>query len=292
MPIPNISFSHQHSKQSELQIFELSELYQRKTLDHDPEQPHRIKFFGIIHIEDGFGTHMVDFQECQFKVGTVIFFQREQVQSFDFSNKPQGKVIVFTEGFLEQIHANMRLPTYAQTHLNIDHSPLIQLDKTEHQHIQELVAKLTEETARVDSNSLIILYLFAALSLSLQRLRPQSVTEAISKEQSERFSRFFILMQMHFDKIRDANWYALQMNITYKTLNQACKLTTGLTVKHLIDAFTILEIKRRLVVYETTTQQLANELGFEDSSNFVKYFKKSVGMTPTQFIQKYRTPTQ
>ncbi len=291
MPIPSIQFSHRHANQAELQVIDFAELYQREALGHNPQALHRIKFFGIIVINEGYGTHMVDFKEYQFTAGSVIFVQKSQAHCFDFSNRPQGKIIVFTQAFLDQLHANMRFPHYTPTHLSVDHSPLLQLDPLQHQNTQDLIVKMTQEIARSDSDPLIVMYLFSAFALSLQRLRPQINADKLSHDQSVRFTHFFELMQTHFDKTRDATWYALQLNTTYKTLNHICKLATGFTAKQLINAFTILEIKRRLVMSEATSQHIAHDLGFEDSSNFVKYFKKQVGSTPYQFTQKYKTPT-
>ncbi|WP_341464319.1 helix-turn-helix domain-containing protein [Photobacterium carnosum] len=36
------------------------------------------------------------------------------------------------------------------------------------------------------------------------------------------------------------------------------------------------------------TQQLAYELGFEDASNFVKYFKKHTLITPSRFQKQFQ----
>jgi methylphosphotriester-DNA--protein-cysteine methyltransferase len=134
------------------------------------------------------------------------------------------------------------------------------------------------------------MYLFSALALTLHRLRPELEQHKLSQEQNTRFARFFELMQDNFQKVRDANWYANQLNTTYKTLNQVCKLATGLTTKQMIDAFTVIEIKRRLIINNTTSQQLAYNFGFDDASNFVKYFKNLTDLTPSQFYQKYNKP--
>lgn len=290
MSIPQVGFSHQQSNQAELQIMELSDLYEQDRLDHSPERAHRINFFGIIYIEQGTGNHMVDFEEYPFDQGSVLFVQREQVHSFDFSNRPKGKILLFTQAFLDQVHANMKLPNYTPTHLNEKHSPLLQLEAQDQTPTLVFIRQMIEEINREDSEPLIVMYLFSAFALSLHRLRPEIRQDKLTQEQSIRFARFFELMQSHFHQIRDANWYAQQINTTYKTLNIVCKLATGLTAKQMIDAFTIIEIKRRLVVSHTPSQQMAYDFGFEDASNFVKYFKNLTGLTPSQFSQKYRTP--
>lgn len=288
--IPNIGFNHQQSNHADIQVLDLAQLSQRKDLKHSPEQPHRVSFFGIIHIEQGSGRHMVDFERYSFRTGSVIFVQREQIHSFDFSQEPTGKVILFTQAFLDQIHANMRLPNYTPTHLNVRHSPLTQLNDIEHSQVKTLIEQISHEIELTQSDPLITMYLFSALALSLHRLQPETKQDRLSQNQSIRFARFFELMQQNYHKIRDANWYALQLNTTYKTLNHIVKLATGLTAKQMIDAFTIIELKRLLVVSSTTTQQMAYDFGFDDASNFVKYFKNLTQVTPSQFRKQHQVP--
>ncbi len=290
MNIPNVGFNHDKSNNTELEIIELSSLYERTSLSHDPEAPHRVSFFMFLYIEEGKGTHMVDFQEYPFRAGSMIFVQREQVHAFDLSSKPKGKVLLFTQAFLDNVHTNMRLPNYTPTHLNQQHTPLLYLDAVNNKRSQTLINEMITEIKLDNSDPLLIMYLFSALALLLHRLRPEVRHDKLSTEQSLKLARFFALMQEHFEHIRDANWYANQVNTTYKTLNQVCKVATGLTAKQMIDAFTLIEMKRRLIVTNAPSQQIAYDFGFEDASNFVKYFKKQTTLTPSQFQKKYTTP--
>jgi AraC-like DNA-binding protein len=244
----------------------------------------------FLYIEEGKGTHMVDFQEYPFRAGSMIFVQREQVHAFDLSSKPKGKVLLFTQVFLDNVHTNMRLPNYTPTHLNQQHTPLLYLDAVNNKRSQTLINEMITEIKLDNSDPLLIMYLFSALALLLHRLRPEVRHDKLSTEQSLKLARFFALMQEHFEHIRDANWYANQINTTYKTLNQVCKVATGLTAKQMIDAFTLIEMKRRLIVTNAPSQQIAYDFGFEDASNFVKYFKKQTTLTPSQFQKKYTTP--
>ena len=76
--------------------------------------------------------------------------------------------------------------------------------------------------------------------------------------------------------------------MTYKSLNKICKLAVNQTAKQLIDAHTILEAKRKLVIEGIQVQELAYELGFEEVTNFVKYFKKHTLVTPSQFKENFK----
>ena len=291
MTIPKISFNHKKANDAGFEIIDLQSLYKRTDIEHSPAKPHRINFFDLIYIEEGSGTHLIDFVEHRFEPGSMIMVQREQVHAFDFSSRPKGKIILFTQEFLDKVHANMRLPSFTPTHLDYQYQPVAVLDKETNQSCHSLIEEIVKEMQHPDCDPLIVMYLFSSLSLMLHRIRPESRQDKLSKEQNIKFARFFGLLEANFSKIRDANWYADQIHTTYKTLNMLCKLATNLTAKQLIDSYTILETKRRLVVSTTTTQQLAYDLGFEDASNFVKYFKKNTQLTPSQFQKKYVEPS-
>ncbi|MGR5063733.1 helix-turn-helix domain-containing protein [Photobacterium sp. DNB22_13_2] len=291
MSIPNIGFNHQKTNQAEFEIIEFSSLYDMQNLKHDPQRPHRVSFFIFVYIEEGEGFHMVDFVDYPFTPGSMIFIQREQVHSFDLTSAIKGKVILFTQSFLDKLHTNMRLPNYTPTHLNQLHSPIIQFDEEDNLRASTLINEILAEQRHTSRSPLIVMYLFSALALHLHRLQPESIHDKLSAEQSVRLARFIELIQNNFDRVRDANWYAHQLNTTYKTLNQVCKLATGLTVKQMIDSYITIEMKRRLIISNTTSQQIAYDFGFEDASNFVKYFKKLTGLTPTQFQKKHHKPS-
>jgi len=289
--IPSLDFDHSKTEQAEFEILELSSLYERNFTHSHPTKPHKVTFFNLIYIEQGEGKHMIDFVEYPYSAGSFIIVQREQVHAFDFKNKPQGKLLLFTQAFLDQVHANMRLPNYTPTHLNRHHDPIIKLDDENKRRCQRIIDEISTEVVHPNSDSLIVMYLFSSLSLLLHRINPKLQHDKLSQEQSRKFARFIELLFIHYSKIRDANWYANQINTTYKTLNQVCKLATALTAKQLIDAYTIIEIKRLLLVSNITTLSIANNHNFEDASNFVKYFKKHTQLTPSQFQKKFLIPT-
>ncbi|WP_144211704.1 AraC family transcriptional regulator [Shewanella donghaensis] len=286
MNIPDIGFNHQQSDDEELEIIDLTSIYQRANIDHNPQHPHRVNFFMLIYIEQGEGTHMVDFKNYPFAAGSLLFVQREQVHAFDFSSEPQGKVLIFTQAFLDHVHANMRLPKYTPTHLNQQHSPQLILDTQTRHRTETLINEMITEMNQPQTEQLVVMYLFSALALILHRLRPEARHDKLSQDQSIKLAHFFELMQQYARKTRDANWYSNRINVTYKTLNQICKLATGLTAKQMIDAFTVIEIKRHIVISQKPSQQIAYDFGFEDASNFVKYFKNQTSITPSQFLKQ------
>lgn len=73
------------------------------------------------------------------------------------------------------------------------------------------------------------------------------------------------------------------MNISYTHLNKIVKAVTGNTAKSFVDKFIILEIKRQLAVSDVSIKELTYDMGFDEPTNFVKFFKKHTQLSPAQF---------
>ena len=97
------------------------------------------------------------------------------------------------------------------------------------------------------------------------------------------FLSFQNILKNDYTLNRNADYYAQNLNITYKHLNIVCKEVINKTAKQYIDEFVILEAKRNLVNSTIKSTELAYLMGFEESTNFVKYFKKHTGFTPNSF---------
>ncbi|MGI2260568.1 AraC family transcriptional regulator [Shewanella sp. GXUN23E] len=282
--IPDTAFNHRKSQFREFELIDLHRMYQqRDQLGQPPHQPHRLKFYNLLYVRSGAGQHMVDLQMHTFKPGSLILVQPNQIQAFDFSSPVAGKLLLFTQAFLDQVHANMRLPSFTPTHLTKGFHPLTDAPPLVTERLDMLLRQLELESDHPDMDALIVMHLFSALFLLLHRENPGLCHTGLSESRTHQLGTFMSLLKQEYTHQREAEWYANQMHTTYKTLNQLCKQATGQTAKQLINAYTILEAKRRLVISGIQVQQLSYELGFEDASNFIKYFKKLTGITPKQF---------
>ena len=103
------------------------------------------------------------------------------------------------------------------------------------------------------------------------------------------FQKFTSLIEHNYSESRSANFYADKLAITYKHLNTICKELVNKTAKKVIDDYIILQAKRSLINSSLKSTELAYKLGFEDPTNFTKYFKKNTGLTPNSFIKSIST---
>ena len=77
------------------------------------------------------------------------------------------------------------------------------------------------------------------------------------------------------------------MNMSSKKLNRITQELMNKPVKTYINDSLILEIKRLLMNTSLSIKEISYKTGFEDPTNFVKYFKKYAELTPIDFRRNY-----
>ncbi len=284
MNIPTIEFQPQKATSAGVELFELASLYKRSPqLEFDPFAPHRVQFHHLIYITEGVGNHFIDFHHYPCKAGSFLFINRHQVHAFDVENQPQGLMVLFTQEFVESIQTNIRVPLFSVGSHAGSEVPVVTVDHAQKESCELLLAEMRKVTGKEQNDRLIFQLLFTSLLLKLHRERSSSPGPQLNETRRLQFARFLTLVEDNFYSTRDAAVFADMMGVTYKTLNQLCKQATGQTPKQLIDAYTILEAKRRLAIENIQPTELAYGLGFDELSNFIKYFKKHTFVTPNQF---------
>ncbi|MCD8262163.1 MAG: helix-turn-helix domain-containing protein [Bacteroides sp.] len=98
--------------------------------------------------------------------------------------------------------------------------------------------------------------------------------------------RFSDEVERHFRESRNTGFYVQLLGVGEKVLAREVKALTGKTPKMYIDSRVILEAKRLLAHGNGSIKAISIELGFEEPTNFNKYFRKHTTLTPVKFRQK------
>ena len=93
-------------------------------------------------------------------------------------------------------------------------------------------------------------------------------------------------LETGYNTQKQVNYYAKEIIITEKRLNQATTKVLGKTPKEIIDERIMLEAKRILAHTTESVKEIGYDLGFEEPTNFIKFFKKHSKLTPTEFREK------
>ncbi len=293
--IPEVWFSAPSLPELGFEIMPLEHLYQRALaapVDF-AAQPHRIQFYNMLLITSGSGEHFIDFQRYPVSSGSLVLINQGQVHAFDTQNRPQGFLLLFTKAFLDDVLNRIDVQLFAPSQFVMSYQPSFCLSSDTCHAMEQLIVAVVSEFGRRAPNPTFLKVLFAALLTKASEARPELKHHKLAHHHGILFERFVHMLQKALTNTSAGNTplsatsgahqYADKLGTSYKTLNLICKAATGKTAKQLIDEHRILEAKLRLRVDTLQVQQLAGLLGFDEPSNFVKYFKKHTGMTPNQF---------
>ncbi|MGJ8548794.1 helix-turn-helix domain-containing protein [Winogradskyella wichelsiae] len=103
----------------------------------------------------------------------------------------------------------------------------------------------------------------------------------------KRVFQFLELMEANFLNETNPHFYAEEIGMSTKRLNQILKEKLNLTAKQIIQQRQITEAKRRLIKSEISTKELAFDLGFSSMSSFSRFFKQYVGVSPSGFKKQH-----
>jgi AraC-like DNA-binding protein len=128
--------------------------------------------------------------------------------------------------------------------------------------------------AQVRTLTTALLLLVLAMPAGTDRSRPPT---------HEAFVWFRDEIEASFRSCHKVTEYAARLGYSTRTLNRLARDNTGLSAKELIDERVVLEARRQLAHAQETVARIAEELGFDDPSNFSAYFHQRTGLTPGEF---------
>ncbi|TKB48697.1 AraC family transcriptional regulator [Ferrimonas sediminicola] len=285
--IPNITYRSPRLAETGIDILDLEQfLGEICTAGANPYQPHRVGAFCFICIDEGEGQHFIDFHAYPYQSNSIIFINKGQVHAFDGDDTPRGKLVIMTPEFFSASSANIRTSYFVPVHQSLTALPVLPLSTGLRESTRTLLNEMRKAMEEGPDSSVIVQLLLSALLIRLAKQRESHLAH-LSELQKERFGEFLRQVDTHYTEIQEASQYAQRMHTSYKCLNQLCKACCGHTAKQLIDFRIILEIKRKLAMDGLSVQQTAFELGFEDITHFIKYFKRHTGNTPAAFKRQH-----
>ncbi len=90
------------------------------------------------------------------------------------------------------------------------------------------------------------------------------------------------LIDTNYRSQHKIEFYASQLAMTVKTLNEKVKAKLDLSIKDIITT-KIIEEARRMLRDKIPVHAIAYELGFREPNHFTAFFKSNTGTSPTQF---------
>ncbi|WP_345154658.1 helix-turn-helix domain-containing protein [Arthrobacter ginkgonis] len=268
-----------------VELLLLEELRRRMRQHPQADTAQRTDFHLLISVETGLLRHMVDFTDYAVGPETWLWVRPGQIQQFRDLRAATGQIVLFQPGFLDPATvAETRVDdpfgrTYWQ--LSREGAAAVRLA------LDHLAAEFRPRAPVPEAvRAPILRHLLAVLLLRLVQETSQTGTAILSP--AEAFVRFRDAVETGFTRTRNVNDYARTLGYSPRTLTRTTMASAGMGAKEFIDQRVVLEAKRMLVHSNDAVGQVAAQLGFDDASNFVKYFTQRQGVTPAAFRQGIR----
>jgi len=287
--IPHIAFESGKKEHFGFDIISIDKIRTLKSsFNHDPEQPHQLTFYNLIFFTEGEGKHFIDFNWFSVQQNTLLYLTKDQVNAFDFSKNLKGFCILFTEDYFAKNFSHLPKDFVFRLFNPQLFSPILQIPKQSD--FNTYFNLILDEFENRDAFNLksILESLFIILVSKAEYYKQHQTFHIKDASQIQLFQRFTKLLEDNFNTTRSANFYASELGVSYKHLNTISKLLVNKTAKNVIDDYVILQAKRNLINSSIKSTQLAYKLGFEDATNFTKYFKKNTGLTPKSFKNSFK----
>lgn len=282
-------FQNKNKPTAHFDILKLEELFKRKDLDHSIEEFHKVNFYAIILIENGTGYHTIDFTDYQCSKGTILTIRKDQIHKFFRSASIKGSLFLFTDEFLVSYLDKSENLRVIQLFNDLLISPKLQLNQNDFLEIQHIKQRTESEFFKKNDrfSMNIIRSELHILITKLFRIKSNDQNFDIERKYLKEFIEFQNIVENTVHTTAKVKDYAMELGISTKTLNAITKEIVNKTAKEFIDDIALRQIKRLLINTEYSIKEIAYNSGFEETTNFYKYFKRHTKSTPEQFRLAY-----
>lgn len=196
----------------------------------------------------------------------------------------KGKVMFFTESFFcsDVVRSSF---LYQTTIFNTPEHLSFLLLKKRYEDISILFKTIENELKNEDTETrsqIVANYLFNILLIGSEL----KGSERISWKHDDKLGLITDFKKAVFkenSKNRFVKYYTDCLNVTISSLEKAFKKYEHTTPKKWLINIIMNELKQKLRFSTQSISELSYDYGFNDISNFTKFFKKNAGITPTEF---------
>lgn len=258
--------------------------------EENPSGPYHVhlhNYYQIIWFRHGHGFHNVDYKDYPVSDNTLFFIAPGQLHHFDGSNNYEGIIIQFNASFMadEESFENVFLKynifnSYGST-------PYYKITDGEAQRLMTLVNEMNREYSLTAAfaHKEYMQYLIRMFLIRVMRSgeRPEQEKLYVTSPANRMYIRFCQLVEQNFKRVHTVKEYAQMMNVSPRSLTEYVKQSVHHTPLEIINERICVEAKRQILYSSDRISEIGYDLGFEDPSYFVKFFKRQTHHKPTEY---------
>jgi len=258
----------------------------RKELQKDEARRHT--YFEIVWVKKGTGIHTIDFVNYPFEGPCLFLLSPQNINTIKKDCTTSGGVVQFSTSFFAADSASENFILNYGVFDDIDVLPVINFKKKEAEIVQKIFEDMNNEyqNESLFSEAILLSYLKIFL-LKIYEIKKSYVQiDCFKSPEYSRFRNFQLLLDNNYKKKSLVTFYAASINVSTKTLGNITQKFTGKSPQQLIKERILMESKRLLHFSDLSIKEIAFALGFEDSSYFIRFFKKNTKTNPSSYRVK------
>ena len=257
----------------------------------------RVNFYRIIL----FTNAKLYFYKGHEKVNTVdnclCFSYPGKIESWTRSDKLYGYVVYFTEAFAgldSTLHSyDSEYPFfnfYSEQLVPLSPDEAKELSQSDEEMIHEMYSDAPDKLDML--KKLLYVYLHRVRRIYNRKIHSLPSDIKASKNLYNRFRGaidHYLKMLSHGKKLcyPTVSTMADQLSVSPNYLNGVVKKLTGKTASNHIHERLVLEAKSILIHSQLHAAEVANRLGYQNTSYFNRFFKKASGFSPIEFRKRF-----
>ncbi|TKG96943.1 AraC family transcriptional regulator [Puteibacter caeruleilacunae] len=256
------------------------------------QEPHKRNFFEItLAIKESIGVNIGETTLNETR-NTLEIVSPFQVFSFDLSTSMDEKNIPRSDKaysiFFDSSFFNPKYESFEIQHcfpfFKIYTTPKYILTEEQAKYLERFMKVMLEEVRNPNEYSVQVLQSYLNILLYKLKLVIKSDSEIIS---NNRFSyiaaKYEELITMSNGDFRSVAEYSSMLNISAVYLSECVKKATGRNPQEILTDFKVQYAKSLLCQSKSPVTDIAWQVGFNEVTNFTKFFKANTGLTPSQF---------
>lgn len=238
---------------------------------------HRHSFYEILWFTEvpQNKTHNIDFETYRVFSNQVCILSPGQLHKIEFDTI-KGYVVAFSPDFFHSV-LGVSIGLFTRPYCSVGILP-----QSTAIILKKLISLIELEYKTAKRRKLLEAY-FSAFLIHIQSL--------FIKQNPDNYSKKVVLVldliEKNFKQEKEVQFYARNVSLSVRRLNEMSVNDIGMTIKQLIVERLITEAKRLLYTESSSIKEIAYDLGYNDPAYFTRIFKKRTGLTPEKFREEY-----
>lgn len=252
-----------------------------------PNEPLRFRNLVLVFCESGELTFELNYTSYTLRENGFLIITPLDILTFEKSSADYAStVLVLPSEVFSPILKDINLLNFKY----IKHTPVVYLQNdylalykqvlSTLWHIKELVAE--EEFDKIASLQISSLAVVQQDYYNKYIAKKDNGFEYIPRKK-ELFRKFINELLESHQVSREVLFYANELNVSSGYLNEVCNEVSGHSAKAIIDSAVTARLKYELSYTSKSVQELAEEYNFPSQSYFTRYYKRTTGLTPSEF---------